>query len=188
MSELDLGRSTACAAGAGRASSPGGSEAAVGFVTVARAGPDAQRAFELGAADFVNKPVSPDLLVAKLKQILERGARRQRMPAASPGHSRRWAARHHPGPLARSKTGSLKIPRPERRRRDPFRRPATSITPCGESCAGKKPFYAMLTLTEGEFVLDPNFRCSATGDPSEPGGAAARGHAASGRRPLGREA
>ncbi|MGC4090408.1 MAG: hypothetical protein QM756_21525 [Polyangiaceae bacterium] len=63
---------------------------------------DAQKAFDLGAADFLAKPVSADLLVAKLKQIIEReahargrGARRRRLAA------RDGPARHGAGALAR---------------------------------------------------------------------------------------
>ena len=44
------------------------------FVTNRSAGAEAHRAFAAGAADYVNKPVSADLLVAKLRTILEREA------------------------------------------------------------------------------------------------------------------
>src|SRR5690606_8812549 len=44
------------------------------IVTQRSGSADARRAFELGAADFMTKPVVADLLVAKLKQIMEREA------------------------------------------------------------------------------------------------------------------
>ncbi|HET9956352.1 MAG TPA: HD domain-containing phosphohydrolase [Polyangiaceae bacterium] len=129
------------------------------FLTSRAGRAEAQRAFELGAADFMAKPVATDLLVAKLKQILERGA-----------HGTRTAARGVSGSLSEMslpdmvqvlwhgrKTGSLKI---------------RSGTNTGEihfvegniynalyaALRGEEAFYAMLALTQGEFVLDPNFR------------------------------
>ena len=51
------------------------------IVTSRVASEDARRAFELGAADFMTKPVSADLLVAKLKQIREREAVARGAPA-----------------------------------------------------------------------------------------------------------
>ncbi|HEX7672313.1 MAG TPA: HD domain-containing phosphohydrolase, partial [Polyangiaceae bacterium] len=45
------------------------------IVTARASSADAKRAFDLGAADVMSKPVATDLLVAKLKQIIEREAR-----------------------------------------------------------------------------------------------------------------
>src|SRR5689334_20613283 len=41
-------------------------------VTARASAADAKRAFELGVADFVTKPIATDLFVAKLRQIMER--------------------------------------------------------------------------------------------------------------------
>ena len=46
------------------------------FVATTAGGADAKRAFDLGAGDFLTKPVKADLLVAKIRQVLEREATR----------------------------------------------------------------------------------------------------------------
>jgi hypothetical protein len=119
---------------------------------------EAQRSFELGAADFLNKPVSADLLVAKLKQILER-------EAATTGAGRGVSGSLQEMGLTEiiqvlwhgRKNGSLKI---------------RAGTDSGElhfvggdvynalwgALRGEEAVYAMIALADGEFVLDPNFR------------------------------
>lgn len=128
------------------------------FITNRAARADAQRAFQMGAADFSTKPVSADVLVAKLRQILEREV------------SHRGVGRGVSGSLSEMslpdmiqvlwhgrKTGSLKI---------------RSGTNAGEihfvegsiynamyaNLRGEEALYAMLGLQQGDFVLDPNFR------------------------------
>jgi response regulator RpfG family c-di-GMP phosphodiesterase len=127
------------------------------FVTGRAGRNEAQRAFELGATDYMTKPVSSDLLVAKLKQIIEREATRGGPARGVAGSLQEmglpemvqvlWYGR---------KTGSLKI---------------RSGTNSGEihfvgglifnalwaNLRGEEAFFAMLGLVEGEFALDPNF-------------------------------
>jgi response regulator RpfG family c-di-GMP phosphodiesterase len=128
------------------------------FVTSRSSRADAQKAFELGATDFMTKPISADVLVAKLKQILEREVSRG---AASRGVSGSLLEMGLPDIVQvlwhGRKGGSLKI---------------RSGTNAGEihfvegaiynalysSLRGEEAFYAMLALTEGDFVLEPNFR------------------------------
>ena len=118
---------------------------------------DAQRAFELGATDYMTKPVSSDLLVAKLKQIIEREATRGGPARGVAGSLQEmglpemvqvlWYGR---------KTGSLKI-----------RSGANSgeihfvggliYNALWATLRGEEAFFAMLGLIEGEFALDPNF-------------------------------
>jgi len=119
---------------------------------------DAQKAFDLGAADFLSKPVSADLLVAKLKQIIEREA--QRTGAGARGVSGSLLEMSLPDMVQvlwhGRKSGSLKI---------------RSGTTSGEihfvggaiynalwaTLRGEEAFYAMLKLADGDFSLDPNF-------------------------------
>jgi response regulator RpfG family c-di-GMP phosphodiesterase len=118
---------------------------------------DAQKAFDLGAADFMSKPVSADLLVAKLKQIIEREAQRA---GAARGVSGSLLEMGLPDMVQvlwhGRKSGSLKI---------------RSGTTAGEihfvngsiynalwaTLRGEEAFYAMLKLADGDFALDPNF-------------------------------
>lgn len=127
------------------------------FVTSRAGRAEAQRAFELRAADFMVKPVSADLLVAKLKQILERNVRGSARQGVSGSLKEMglpeivqvlWHGR---------KTGSLRI---------------RSASDSGEihfvsglvynamwsSLRGAEAFYAMLRVEDGEFALDPNFQ------------------------------
>jgi len=119
---------------------------------------DAQRAFDLGATDFLTKPVSSDLLVAKLKQTIEREATRGGGPARGVAGSLQemglpemvqvlWYGR---------KTGSLKI------RSGPNSGEIHFVTGAifnalWANLRGEEAFFAMIGLTEGEFSLDPNF-------------------------------
>ena len=94
VSELDLQPTTTASRCSREArKQPWGKSCRGSIVTGAHGGRnDAQRAFELGAADFVTKPVSADLLVAKLKQIIEREATARRRRARRLRLAlRRWA-------------------------------------------------------------------------------------------------
>jgi DNA-binding response OmpR family regulator len=118
----------------------------------------AQRAFELGAADFVLKPASPEVLVAKLRQILERESERggtARGVAGSLGEMSLpdmvqvlWHGR---------KTGSLKI-RSRGNNGEIHFVDGEIYNALYANTRGEEAVYAMLAVTEGEFTLDPNFR------------------------------
>ncbi len=118
---------------------------------------DAQRAFELGAADFMTKPVSPDLLVAKARQILERQVGRKGARGVSGSLQEMglpdmvqvlWHGR---------KSGSLKIRGAGESGEIHFVEGSIYNALWG-TLRGEEAFYAMLKLSEGEFVLDPTFR------------------------------
>ena len=118
---------------------------------------DAQRAFELGATDFLTKPVSSDLLVAKLKQIIEREATRGGPARGVAGSLQEmglpemvqvlWYGR---------KTGSLKIRSGANSGEIHFVGGAI-FNALWTNLRGEEAFFAMLRLVEGEFSLDPNF-------------------------------
>lgn len=127
------------------------------FVTGSAAGTDAKKAFDLGAADYLTKPVSADLLVAKLRQILEREAAR--------GGTKRGVS----GSLAEMglpdmvqvlwhgrKTGALKIRAKSGGGEIHFVNGSIYNALFG-NFRGEEAFYAMLALREGDFALDPNF-------------------------------
>ena len=159
ISEVDLKPDDGFALLALARRSPWGNGLPWVFVTSRSGRADAQRAFELGALDFVVKPVSADLLVAKAKQIIERAATTSGRRGVSGSLQEMglpeivqvlWHGR---------KSGSLKI---------------RSSSDAGEihfvggsihnamwaNLRGEEAFYAMLRLKAGEFALDPNHRGS----------------------------
>jgi response regulator RpfG family c-di-GMP phosphodiesterase len=127
------------------------------FVATTAGGADAKRAFDLGAGDFLTKPVKADLLVAKIRQVLEREATRGGVKRGVSGSLSEMSLPDMVQVLWHGrKTGSLKI---------------RSTGGVGEihfvnggvynalfaNLRGDEAFYAMLSLTQGDFVLDPNF-------------------------------
>ena len=127
------------------------------FLTGRAAGADAQKAFALGAADFVTKPVSADLLVAKLRQIIDREATRG---GAKRGVSGSLSEMGLPDMVQvlwhGRKTGALKIRAQSGSGEIHFVNGAVYNALFGNQ-RGEEAFYAMLALGQGDFVLDPNF-------------------------------
>jgi response regulator RpfG family c-di-GMP phosphodiesterase len=118
---------------------------------------DAQKAFDLGAADFLSKPVSADLLVAKLKQIIEREAQRA---GAARGVSGSLIEMGLPDMVQvlwhGRKSGSLKIRSGNTSGEIHFVGGAI-YNALWATLRGEEAFYAMLKLVDGDFALDPNF-------------------------------
>jgi response regulator RpfG family c-di-GMP phosphodiesterase len=127
------------------------------FVTGSTAGTDAKRAFDLGAADFLTKPVSADLLVAKLKQIIEREAARGGAKRGVSGSLTEMGLPDMVQVLWHGrKTGSLRIRSGAGSGEIHFVNGAI-YNALFANLRGEEAFYAMLGLAEGDFVLDPNF-------------------------------
>lgn len=128
------------------------------FVTHRTARADAQRAFELGATDFMTKPVSVDVLVAKLRQILEREATRG---ASARGVSGSLTEMGLPDMVQvlwhGRKTGSLKI-RSDGNSGEIHFVDGSIYNAMYGNVRGEEALYAMLALQQGDFALDPNFR------------------------------
>ncbi|MDX2053803.1 MAG: DUF4388 domain-containing protein [Polyangiaceae bacterium] len=119
---------------------------------------DAQRAFELGASDVVAKPVSAELLVAKMKQLIEQSAAGA---AGSRGVSGSLQEMSLPDIVQvlwhGRKTGSLKIQATGERGEIHFVDGAI-YNAMWAKVRGADAFYAMISLNEGEFSLEPSFR------------------------------
>ncbi len=157
VSELELGDDDALKLLTTARKTPGWREVPWIILTSHTGRAEAQRAFDMGVADYLTKPVSADLFVAKAKQVLERHA-------TSKG--------------ARGVTGSLKeMGLPEivqilYHGRKTGRLRVRTQTDVGEihfvtgdiynalwsSLRGEDAFYAMLNLVDGDFALDPNFK------------------------------
>ncbi|HET9930951.1 MAG TPA: HD domain-containing phosphohydrolase [Polyangiaceae bacterium] len=158
ISEIDLPPTDGFELLAAARQKPWGQKLPWVYVTSRSGRTDAQKAFELGAADFMTKPIAADVLVAKLRQILEREA------------SRGGASRGVAGSLLEMglpdivqvlwhgrKSGSLKIRAGANAGEIHFVDGAI-YNALYSNLRGEEAFYAMLALNEGDFVLDPNFR------------------------------
>jgi response regulator RpfG family c-di-GMP phosphodiesterase len=120
----------------------------------------AQKAFELGVIDFVSKPANADLLVAKLRAMLDQRA----SPRTSRGVSGQLRELGLPDMVQvlfhGRKSGSLKIRATEGSGEIHFADGNVVNALWGE-LRGEEAFYAMLKLNDGEFGLDPSFRTEA---------------------------
>ncbi|MCA9620876.1 MAG: DUF4388 domain-containing protein [Myxococcales bacterium] len=123
----------------------------------------AARALKLGVDDFIAKPVSTEILVAKLMQLVER-------------QSQRVAPRGVSGSLAQMgipeivqilwhgrKTCALNITQGDRRGQIHFEE-GRIVNALWEDVSGETAFYRLIALGEnGDFSVDPEF--APTGDP-----------------------
>jgi response regulator RpfG family c-di-GMP phosphodiesterase len=156
VSEIDLGARDGLALLQEARQQPWGKQLPWVIMTRRTARQDADRAFELGADDYVTKPVSGDLLVTKLKQIMDRRGRVANARGVSGSLQEMglpdivqvlWHGR---------KTGSLKIHAPEGAGEIHFVEGQVYNALFGRK-RGADAFYAMVALQAGEFAVDPSF-------------------------------
>ena len=127
------------------------------FVATSAGGADAKRAFDLGAGDFLTKPVKADLLVAKIRQVLEREASRGGAKRGVSGSLTEMSLPDMVQVLWHGrKSGSLRIRSPGGVGEIHFVNGAV-YNALFANLRGEEAFYAMLSLAQGDFVLDPNF-------------------------------
>ncbi len=126
------------------------------FLTRRSSRGDVQRGFELGASDFVPKPASVDVFVAKLKQLIEQTATKTASKGVAGSLSEMalpdiiqvlWHGRKSGALRVRSRgeTGELHFIE------------GSVVNAMMGKLRGEEAFYAMLRLNEGEFGLDPNY-------------------------------
>lgn len=127
------------------------------FVTGRAGRVEAERAFELGVADFVTKPTNTDLLVAKAKQFLEREAASHGRRGVS-GSLREMSLPDVVQVLWHGrKTGSLSV-RSDQGSGEIHFVDGMIYNALWANLRGAEAVYAMLRLADGEFSLDPNAR------------------------------
>jgi response regulator RpfG family c-di-GMP phosphodiesterase len=126
------------------------------FVTARTGRADAQKAFELGASDYMTKPIAADVLVAKLKQVIEREARSTGSRGVAGSLQEMGLPEIVQVLFHGRKTGSLKIRSGHNQGEIHFVEGAVYNALWG-SLRGPEAFYAMVSLTQGDFLLDPNF-------------------------------
>jgi response regulator RpfG family c-di-GMP phosphodiesterase len=119
----------------------------------------AQKAFELGVLDYVTKPASADLLVAKLKALLDqRASASPRMTRGVSGSLREMGLPDMVQVLFHGrKSGKLQIRAPKGSGEIHFAEGSVVDAQWGDA-RGEAAFYAMLKLTDGDFALDPSFK------------------------------
>lgn len=119
---------------------------------------EAQRAFALGAMDYVAKPVQADVLVAKIKAMIEQ--RPQSSKGGAKGVSGSLREMGLPDIVQvlfhGRKTGKLEIKSAGKSGEIHFLEGAIANAILGD-LSGAAAFYAMVRFVDGEFALDPSF-------------------------------
>lgn len=117
---------------------------------------EANRAFELGAMDFVAKPVQADVLVAKLKAMLDQWSTGRGAKGVS-GSLREMGLPDIVQVLFHGrKTGKLNVRSSGKTGEIHFLEGNIANAIIGD-VTGADAFYALLKFEEGEFALDPGF-------------------------------
>jgi DNA-binding response OmpR family regulator len=120
----------------------------------------AQKAFDLGALDFVNKPANADVLVAKLKAMLDQRASARASRGVS-GSLREMGLPDMVQVLFHGrKGGALRIRAREGTGEIHFVDGNVVDAQWGD-LRGQDAFFAMLKLADGDFALDPAFKATA---------------------------
>ncbi len=121
---------------------------------------EANRAFELGALDFVAKPIRADVLVAKIKAMLEQKRPKPVAAGSAKGVSGSLSEMGLPDIVQvlfhGRKTGKLTIASNGTSGEIHFLEGAIANAMVG-NLTGADAFYAMVRFQEGEFSLDPSF-------------------------------
>ncbi len=157
VSELELGPKDGLALLAEARKSAGGKDVPWVIYTRRQERALAQKAFDQGVLDFVNKPANAEVLVAKLKALLDQRAT-SRAPRGVSGRLRELGLPDMVQVLFHGrKSGNLRIRAPEGAGEIHFAEGNVVNALWGE-LRGEEAFYAMLKLTDGEFGLDPAFR------------------------------
>lgn len=116
------------------------------------------RGFELGAADYLVKPASPDVVAAKVRQILSREDASRKAGRGVSGSLQEMSLPDVIQILSNGrKTGRLEIQSDGRRGEIQFSNGMIFDARFG-SVAGAEAVYALLVVQAGEFTLDPDFK------------------------------
>jgi response regulator RpfG family c-di-GMP phosphodiesterase len=161
VSELDLGTSDGLALLAEARKQAWGKDLPWVVYTRRQERAIAQKAFSLGVLDYVNKPASADVLVAKLKALLDQRA--SASPKTARGVSGSLREMGLPDMVQvlfhGRKSGKLQI-RGEGQSGEIHFLEGNVMNALWGSQSGENAFYSMLKLTDGEFELDPSFKAT----------------------------
>jgi len=160
VAEVDLGSSDGLALLAEARKRPWGKDLPWVIYTRRQERAVAQKAFDLGVLDYVSKPAHADVLVAKLKALLEQRASSSGARGVS-GSLREMGLPDMVQVLFHGrKSGRLRIRAPEGSGEIHFVDGNVVNALWGEQ-RGEDAFYAMLRIQDGEFGLDPTFKTTA---------------------------
>jgi response regulator RpfG family c-di-GMP phosphodiesterase len=156
ISEVDLPQGDGLGLLAEARKHPWGKDVVWMFHTRRQGRADAQRAFELGVADYVAKPAPTDVFVAKMKAQLDQRASRTG-PRGVSGSLKEMGLPELVQVLFHGrKTGSLRIRSGSNAGEIHFI-DGQIVNALYDKIRGTDAFYQMLKLQEGEFGLDPSF-------------------------------
>jgi response regulator RpfG family c-di-GMP phosphodiesterase len=161
VSEIDLGTSDGLALLADARKQAWGKDLPWVIYTRRQERAVAQKAFGLGVLDYVNKPASADVLVAKLKALLDqRASASPRTARGVSGSLREMGLPDMVQVLFHGrKSGKLQI-RGEGQSGEIHFLEGNVMNALWGNQSGENAFYAMLKLTDGEFELDPSFKAT----------------------------
>ncbi|HJK93720.1 MAG TPA: DUF4388 domain-containing protein [Polyangiaceae bacterium LLY-WYZ-15_(1-7)] len=127
------------------------------FVFLTRRGDSssAERGFELGVADFMVKPAAPDVVVAKVRQLLERKSSGARGVS---GSLREMSLPDVIQILSNGRKGGRLTVRSKGKSGEVHFRDGAIWDARFGGERGEEAFYALLVLEDGEFELDPAFQ------------------------------
>lgn len=115
-----------------------------------------QRAFDLGADEFISKPASPDVVALKINRVLDGGRKKKKSGGVS-GSLTEMALPDVVQILFHGrKSGRLTIAAGGKRGEILFSEGQIFEATFGED-ENEEAFYTMLCLASGDFELDPNF-------------------------------
>jgi response regulator RpfG family c-di-GMP phosphodiesterase len=157
VSEIDLGPSDGLALLAEARGQPWGKDVPWVVYTRRQERAVAQKAFEFGVLDYVTKPAPADVLVAKLKALLDQRAGSRTTQGVS-GSLREMGLPDMVQILFHGrKTGNLRIRARDGTGEIHFAE-GSVVDATWRDLRGEDAFFAMLKVTDGEFALDPSFR------------------------------
>jgi response regulator RpfG family c-di-GMP phosphodiesterase len=160
VGEVDLGSSDGLALLAEARQKPWGKDMPWVIYTIRQERAVAQRAFELGVLDYVNKPANADVLVAKLKALLAQRANNRSSRGVSGSLTEMGLPDMVQVLFHGRKSGNLRIRAREGSGEIHFQ-DGNVVNALWNEMRGEDAFYAMLKLQQGDFGLDPAFKPTA---------------------------
>ncbi|HEX7602412.1 MAG TPA: response regulator, partial [Polyangiaceae bacterium] len=158
ISEVDLPQSDGLALLAEARKQPWGKDLPWVFHTRRQGRDEAQKALALGISDYVSKPAPTDVLVAKLKSMLDQRTARSG-PRGVSGSLKEMGLPELVQVLYHGrKTGNLRVKGTDGAAGEIHFIDGQVVNALYGNMRGADAFYDMIKLTDGEFGVDPSFK------------------------------